>query len=78
MIIWNASSPTKIAIPKYIKKLNLFLDFSLRSNIVWQLSSPHIEGSLSSGIGFQQTEQCLCGSIPTLVLDLLPLFDAAA
>jgi len=78
MKICNASNPMKIAIPKYIKKLNLFLDFSRRSNISWQLSSPHIEGSLSSEMGFQQTEQCLCGSTPTLDRDLLPLFDAAA
>ena len=43
-----------------------FLDFSLLSYILTQPSSPHIGGSLSKEIGFQQTEQCLCGSTVTL------------
>jgi hypothetical protein len=69
MITWNARSPTKITIPKYIKKVNLFLDFSRRSYMDKHPSSPQIAGSLSKDIGFQQTEQCLCGSVFTLVLD---------
>ncbi|SVD79550.1 uncharacterized protein METZ01_LOCUS432404, partial [marine metagenome] len=49
-----------IAGKRYNMKVSLRLDFSLFPCISEQSSFLQIGGSLSSGIGVQQTTQCLC------------------
>lgn len=44
--------------------VSLRLDLSFLSCIVAQSSLPQIGGSLSRGMGVQQTTQCLCGLAP--------------
>ena len=48
-----------------------FLDAIRFSFVASHSSSEHTGGAALSGIGAQQTEQCLCGLIPDALVDRL-------
>ena len=68
-----------IAGNKYNMKVRRLRDASLFSYVDSHSASLHTGGSAFSGIGAQQTEQCLCAETPEalVVLLLLPLSRAA-